>query len=719
MSSLARAGVGLLAGGAIFNTLQRGLRFIVDEGQEARKTLATTNALLRTTGGVANVTADGIDQLAGRLSRVAAVDDELVAGLANVLLTFKNVRNEVGEGNNIFDRGVRAALNLGAIFGSAESAIVQVGKALENPIKGLTALTRSGVTFTEQESRRIEKLVESNRLLEAQRVLLAAIEGQSAGAAAAAATPIDRLTVSIGNLAETGSEVLLPVLDGMATAASTVADALGLLPSPLREVGSAFLYVGGVVLLARVGLAALKANLDLMGISLARSTVATGAAAGSAFAHTNALIAEAAATSGLNFAQQRMTTTAWMATGAIEAQTVAALEASGVFGATAASVGVLGTGLSAIPFAASIAGFAGLATAADHFFDQLQDRGGLVNVLTAGLRRGLTAIPGLGAAFDPLFGGNVAEGVDRLFESFNEGKDDTDDLTDSITDQADALARDLKPATDDAAESNDRLREASQRLKDLERERVGVIRDMGRAHREAAQAARDQVNAQLSLAGGILGIQGAQLNARDSARDLASARRRVNHLEAQGRQGTVAYKEAVRALDEAQVNAIEGELGLASAVAQYVNENANSAASTRVAIQMLNEFGARAGLTEGEVADLTGTVKGLIEEYRNIPTVRKTFVDFQHQEALKRIAHLRREMDKIDRKIAIQAGVVGSAGATGGGGGLSYEQARRAAQEGLTAAEVLGFQSQPVVVNIDGKKVQESTKRRQVLLGGG
>lgn len=716
MSGLARAGVGLLAGGAVFNTLQRGLRFIVDEGQEARKTLATTTALLRTTGGVANVTAEGIERIAGRLSDAAAVDDEFVAGLANVLLTFKNVRNEVGQGNNIFDRAVASALNLGSIFGSAESAIVQVGKALENPVKGLTALTRSGVTFTDQEAKKIEKLVESNRLLEAQRVLLEAIEGQSAGAAEAAATPIDRLGVSIGNLAEAGSATLLPVLDGMATAASFLADTLTGLPTPIREVGSAIAYVAGVVLLAKVGLVALRASLGVMGVDLTRTAVASSAAAAGSFAHTNAMIAEAAATGRLAFAQRGVTSSTWLATGAIEAQTVAALEASGVFGGTAAAVGIFGTGLGAVPFAAGIAGFAALATAAANFFDQLESRGGLLDILGQGLRRGLTGLPVIGAAFDPLFGESTAKGVNELFDSFGKGADESDDLTESIKDQAAALEKELNPATKDAAESNDRLREANQKLRAAERERLGVIREMAHAHRDAAQAARDQVNSQLSLAGGIVGIQSAQLSASGSARDLASARRRVNQLESQGRQGTVAYKEAVRALDEAQVGAIEGELGLANAVAQYVNENANSAASTRVAIQMLNDFGARAGLTEGEVANLTGTVRGLIHEYRNIPSVRETFVEFEHREALKRIAQLRREMAKIDRKILIQTGVVGTAGSTTSTGHpLTYEEAvaRFKADPSLTDP------TPKVEVKIDGRKVQESNRRRQLLLGGG
>jgi hypothetical protein len=57
-------------------------------------------------------------------------------------------------------------------FGTAEMNAVQLGKALNDPIKGIAALAKSGVTFTEQEKDKIKTLVESNKLLEAQDMVL-------------------------------------------------------------------------------------------------------------------------------------------------------------------------------------------------------------------------------------------------------------------------------------------------------------------------------------------------------------------------------------------------------------------------------------------------------------------------------------------------------------------------------------------------------------------
>ena len=119
---------------------------------------AQTQAVLKSTGGSANVTAGDVDVLATSLSRLSGVDDEAIASAENLILTFKNVRNEVGEGNAIFDRATLAALDLskaaGGAFGDLPTTAKQLAKALNDPVKGMTALGRAGVTFTASRRRR-------------------------------------------------------------------------------------------------------------------------------------------------------------------------------------------------------------------------------------------------------------------------------------------------------------------------------------------------------------------------------------------------------------------------------------------------------------------------------------------------------------------------------------------------------------------------------------
>jgi phage-related protein len=128
------------------------------------------------------------------------------------LLTFKDLAVSADEAGGAFDRATQAAIDMGAAgFGDAATNAVQLGKALNDPIKGVTALAKSGVTFTEQEKDKIKTLVESNKLLEAQDMVLKAIEMQVGGTALATANDSDKMKVAFSQLSESIGLTLLPL----------------------------------------------------------------------------------------------------------------------------------------------------------------------------------------------------------------------------------------------------------------------------------------------------------------------------------------------------------------------------------------------------------------------------------------------------------------------------------------------------------------------------
>src|SRR5690606_34628428 len=129
--------------------------------------------IIKSTGGAAKVSADQVGSLATAISNKSGMDDEAIQSGANLLLTFKNVRNEAGKGANIFDRATQAATDLSAAgFGDMAGQSKMLGKALNDPIKGISALSRSGVTFTEGQKDQIKTMVESGDLLGAQKLML-------------------------------------------------------------------------------------------------------------------------------------------------------------------------------------------------------------------------------------------------------------------------------------------------------------------------------------------------------------------------------------------------------------------------------------------------------------------------------------------------------------------------------------------------------------------
>jgi hypothetical protein len=116
------------------------------------KVTALTEAAIKSTGGAARVTADHIGDYAMKLSNLTGIDDEVIQGGQNLLLTFTNIKNGVGKGNDIFDQATLAATNLSVVLGSdLSSTSIMLGKALNDPVKGVTALGKAGVQLTQQQ----------------------------------------------------------------------------------------------------------------------------------------------------------------------------------------------------------------------------------------------------------------------------------------------------------------------------------------------------------------------------------------------------------------------------------------------------------------------------------------------------------------------------------------------------------------------------------------
>lgn len=200
--------------------LVAGIRSVTAEAREAAIVGKITEARLKSTGGAANVSARQVEGLATALSNKVGADDEAIQSGLNLLLTFKGVRNEAGRGNDIFNQASAAAVDLAAGMNNGEvsakglkTANLQLGKALEDPIKGITALRRSGVSFTDQQRDQIKTLVESGRTLEAQKIILKAVNEQFGGTGAASADAGKRFGVFVNNIKEQIGTALLPVIN--------------------------------------------------------------------------------------------------------------------------------------------------------------------------------------------------------------------------------------------------------------------------------------------------------------------------------------------------------------------------------------------------------------------------------------------------------------------------------------------------------------------------
>lgn len=221
----------------------------VAEGREAQKVGAATTQIIKATGGAAKISASQVSDLATAISLKTGIDDEAIQTGSNLLLTFKQVRNEVGKGNDVFNRATQSAVDLSAAgFGSVESASKTLGKALNDPVKGMSALSRAGVTFTQAQKDQVAALVESGDLLGAQKIILGEVEGQVGGVAAATATAGEKATVAWGNVKEQVGTALIPVLDTLLNLLVTkILPGVSGLISEAGKLGPVFSAIGGFI----------------------------------------------------------------------------------------------------------------------------------------------------------------------------------------------------------------------------------------------------------------------------------------------------------------------------------------------------------------------------------------------------------------------------------------------------------------------------------------
>lgn len=214
--SLAGMAASIFAISKVWSTFTSTINQAIDNARAQVIADRMLEAQLLATGNAAGISAGRLKELASELQKVSNMGDEAITqNLTVPLTTFKSISGP------IFERTMKAVLDLNAVIGdpnnpgSMRSVTMQLGKALNDPITGLTALRRSGVSFTESQKETIRTLVESNRILEAQTVILDEMEAQFGGAAAAAVNSAIQMKNAWADMLESMGMATLPVLDGI------------------------------------------------------------------------------------------------------------------------------------------------------------------------------------------------------------------------------------------------------------------------------------------------------------------------------------------------------------------------------------------------------------------------------------------------------------------------------------------------------------------------
>lgn len=181
---------------------------VYEEGREAQLSQQGLLQTLMSTGNTAHTTVQKIQDLSMAISENSKYTDEQVQAGAGMLLTFKKI------GEDVFPQATQAAVDLAEKFGGdiTENAM-RLGKALDDPVRGVTALRRVGVTFSKDQETMIKQLVKTGDVAGAQAIIMKEVTRQSGGFAASQATSYDKLNHKIHDMKEAIGLALLPTLD--------------------------------------------------------------------------------------------------------------------------------------------------------------------------------------------------------------------------------------------------------------------------------------------------------------------------------------------------------------------------------------------------------------------------------------------------------------------------------------------------------------------------
>ena len=214
LSGMFKNALSFAAGGAIFaglGFLKVQIGGIFTESMDAAAGLAQTNQVIASTHGAAGVTAASVLDLADKFSHLTKFSDDTVQAGENMLLTFTNI------GKNVFPQATQTVLDMSQALGQdAKSSAIQLGKALNDPITGVSALQRVGVTFSQVQKDQIKHFMDTNNIAGAQGVILKELGKEFGGSAVAAGKTFGgQLAIAgqrLDDLKQTIGDKLMPIL---------------------------------------------------------------------------------------------------------------------------------------------------------------------------------------------------------------------------------------------------------------------------------------------------------------------------------------------------------------------------------------------------------------------------------------------------------------------------------------------------------------------------
>jgi hypothetical protein len=266
---LAVAAAQALAAVASVALLVSTMNRFIDATVTNEKAQAQLAAAIASTGGAAGRSVTQLNEHAAALQKITNFGDEATNAMQGVLLTFTQIKGDQ------FDAATLATMNLATAMGTdLKAAALQVGKALNDPVLGMTALARSGIQFTDAQKDMVKEMVAANDVVGAQTLILAELEKQFGGSAEAARNTLGGALASLSNafgdlfeLSGPGAENLRAAIERLTTAVANPA-----FFAAVQSIGTAFFAAAEMGVRALTALSSafslVSENVDIFAIAL-------------------------------------------------------------------------------------------------------------------------------------------------------------------------------------------------------------------------------------------------------------------------------------------------------------------------------------------------------------------------------------------------------------------------------------------------------------------
>lgn len=275
------------------------LKEFAHEGMEMAHQLGQAEAQVKagliSTNYAAGVSYEDLEESAKKFAAVLPYTQAQIVDMQSQIVTFPGITKKT------FDTASQSIMDMSTrLHKGLDETAIMVGKALQDPAKGITAMRRVGVNFNEEQTKIIKNLVATGHAGKAQAMILGELQTEFAGSAKAAADadPLFRynklmnsIKLEVGEAGEALLHDLTPGLETIAGWFKTGYDAVKTFSSYLKDhmhpilreikddaiaLGAGVATAGALFLAANPGIIVYGASLVIDTIATAGLAVATG-----------------------------------------------------------------------------------------------------------------------------------------------------------------------------------------------------------------------------------------------------------------------------------------------------------------------------------------------------------------------------------------------------------------------------------------------------------